>query len=94
MKLATFFTYSSTFAGIICDSGAASIVDCHVFVVLGPTQPISNCHSSKMRFLNLICKVSMCCLLIFRFGIVDKNKLEIENAPFDPIETFQSIRPY
>lgn len=44
--------YFNTFAGIICDSGAASMVDCHVLVVLGLTQPISKNHSSMMRPLN------------------------------------------
>lgn len=49
-------THFRTLAGIICDSGAASIVDCHVFVVFGPTQPISKNHSSRIRPLNRTCE--------------------------------------
>lgn len=45
-------SYLSTFAGIIWDSGAASIVDCQVLVVLGATKPISKNHSSIIRPLN------------------------------------------
>lgn len=40
-------SYVKTFAGIICDSGAASIKDCHVFVELGITKPNSKNHSEK-----------------------------------------------
>ena len=40
-----------TRAGIICDSGAASIKLCQVFVEFGMTNPNSNFHSSKQRFL-------------------------------------------
>lgn len=36
-----------TLAGIIWDSGAASIRDCHVLVELGITKPNSKNHSSK-----------------------------------------------
>lgn len=53
-----FATHLRTLAGIIWDSGAASIVDCHVFVVFGLTQPISNSHSSNMRPLNRICNTT------------------------------------
>ncbi len=38
-----------TRAGIIYDSGAASMSDCHVFVDLGMTKPNSKFHSSKQR---------------------------------------------
>lgn len=41
--------YFKTLAGIICDSGAASISDCHVLVELGITNPNSKYHSSKQR---------------------------------------------
>lgn len=38
-------TYLSTSGGIIWDSSAASIVDCHVLVELGITNPKLNLHS-------------------------------------------------
>lgn len=41
--------YLRTLAGIIWDSGAASIRDCHVLVELGMTNPNSKNHSSKQR---------------------------------------------
>ena len=40
-------TYLRTCAGIICDSGAASMSDCHVFVDAGITNPKSKYHSVK-----------------------------------------------
>lgn len=39
--------YVKTLAGIICDSGAASIKDCHVFVEFGITKPNSKNHSEQ-----------------------------------------------
>lgn len=48
-KLKKVYTDLSTLAGIICDSGAASIRDCHVFVEFGITKPNSKNHSSKQR---------------------------------------------
>lgn len=42
-------SYVNTLAGIICDSGAASIKDCHVFVEFGITKPNSKNHSDKER---------------------------------------------
>lgn len=42
-------SYVKTFAGIICDSGAASIKDCHVFVELGITKPNSKNHSERTK---------------------------------------------
>jgi len=41
--------YFKTLAGIICDSGAASIKDCHVFVDEGITNPKSKYHSIKQK---------------------------------------------
>lgn len=41
------WSYVNTLAGIICDSGAASINDCHVFVELGITKPNSKNHSEE-----------------------------------------------
>ena len=40
-------THLRTLAGIICDSGAASISDCQVFVEQGITNPKSKNHSVK-----------------------------------------------
>lgn len=40
-------THVKTLAGIIWDSGAASIKDCHVLVELGMTKPNSKNHSEK-----------------------------------------------
>jgi hypothetical protein len=40
------FTYFKTLAGIICDSGAASISDCQVLVDDGITKPKSKYHSA------------------------------------------------
>ena len=42
-------THFKTFAGIICDSGAASISDCQVFVDEGMTNPKSKYHSMDMN---------------------------------------------
>lgn len=42
-------THVSTLAGIIWDSGAASIRDCQVFVELGITKPNSKNHSEGRR---------------------------------------------
>ena len=42
-------THFKTFAGIICDSGAASISDCQVFVDEGMTNPKSKYHSMDKR---------------------------------------------
>lgn len=42
-------THFKTFAGIICDSGAASMRDCHVFVDEGMTNPKSKHHSVNTR---------------------------------------------
>lgn len=42
-------THVKTLAGIICDSGAASIKDCQVFVELGITKPNSKNHSAKLK---------------------------------------------
>lgn len=42
-----------TLAGIICDSGAASMVEIHEFVVHGFTGPIVNAHCSRSFPLNL-----------------------------------------
>ena len=44
-----YMTYLRTFAGIIFDSGAASIKDCQVLVELGITCPNSKNHSSKIE---------------------------------------------
>lgn len=44
--------YFSTDADIICDSGAASMIDCHVLVDIGITKPNSKNHSSRHRPLN------------------------------------------
>jgi len=49
-RLPKFFfqtTHFKTFAGIICDSGAASMRDCHVFVDEGMTNPKSKYHSTN-----------------------------------------------
>lgn len=40
-------THVKTLAGIIWDSGAASIRDCHVLVELGITKPNSKNHSRQ-----------------------------------------------
>lgn len=40
-------TYVRTLAGIIWDSGAASMTDCHVLVEPGITNPKSNLHSTQ-----------------------------------------------
>lgn len=40
-------THVKTLAGIIWDSGAASIRDCHVLVELGITNPNSKNHSAQ-----------------------------------------------
>lgn len=40
-------SYFNTLAGIIWDSGAASINDCHVLVELGITKPKSKNHSGN-----------------------------------------------
>lgn len=40
-------THVKTLAGIIWDSGAASIRDCHVLVELGITKPNSKNHSGQ-----------------------------------------------
>lgn len=42
-------THVSTFAGIIFASSAASITDCHEFVVSGGTKPNAKNHSVKYR---------------------------------------------
>lgn len=42
-------THVKTLAGIIWDSGAASIRDCHVLVELGITKPNSKNHSGGKR---------------------------------------------
>ena len=42
-------THFNTFAGIICDSGAASMSDCHVFVDEGMTNPKSKYHSKENK---------------------------------------------
>ena len=42
-------THFKTFAGIICDSGAASMSDCQVFVDEGITNPKSKYHSMDKR---------------------------------------------
>ena len=39
-----------TLAGIICSSGAASIIDCHVFVESGITNPNSKNHSENIKW--------------------------------------------
>jgi hypothetical protein len=49
LKYVHLYTHFKTFAGIICDSGAASINDCHVFVEFGITKPNSKNHSSRHR---------------------------------------------
>lgn len=46
--------YFKTSAGIICDSGAASISDCQVLVEFGMIGPKSKNHSKKV-----ICQIKM-----------------------------------
>ena len=44
-----YYTYVSALAGIIWDSGAASITDCQVLVEQGITNPNSKFHSEKPK---------------------------------------------
>lgn len=82
-----YLTYLSTLAGIIWDSGADSIVDCHVFVVFWHTQPISKNHSSNI-------------LPLKSTWIGAKNwqicwTMSFTNVlPFDLIENFPLLRWY
>jgi len=71
----TMFPFS-TLAGIICDSGAASITFCHVFVELGMTKPNSKNHSSMHRPLNK----TFCSIRNFSIGSTEEKLISLDTA--------------
>lgn len=90
--------YFKTLAGIIWDSGAASMVDCQVFVVFGLTQPISKNHSSMMRPLKRTFKESRIkirvqgsCVFLFAFQRIIKTSLFDEQKVVITIFYFEKM---
>ncbi|KAE9544333.1 hypothetical protein AGLY_001512 [Aphis glycines] len=70
-----------TFAGIICDSGAASISDCQVLVELGITNPNSKYHSSRQRPYNTqTLNSTFCCNLSFSIGSTEEKFISLDTA--------------
>ena len=69
-------THFKTFAGIICDSGAASMSDCQVFVDEGMTNPKSKYHSMDKRIKITISKknkIAIQCMELYCSKNSDKN---------------------
>ena len=75
----------STLAGIIWDSGAASIRLCHVLVELGMTKPNSKCQSSIILPLNR----TFCSIRNFSIGSWLEKLISLENVK-DSIITISS----
>ena len=85
-KLVSMTTFPlSTLAGIIWDSGAASIRLCHVLVELGMTKPNSKCQSSIILPLNR----TFCSIRNFSIGSWLEKLISLENVK-DSIITISS----